>query len=48
METEELKLEVVEDPCMVCSLVESQVGCHGVREGAVWSENYCIDCYNAK
>lgn len=34
-------------PCEICGR-PSETGGHGVRDGAVYSEHFCLDCYNAR
>ena len=36
-----------EDICDLCQ-EESTKGCHGVKDGVIYSEYYCDDCYNSK
>ncbi len=40
-------IEVIEDPCCKCGR-ESAIGGHGIREGAIYDEYYCEDCYNGR
>lgn len=35
---------VNEDVCQVCNQ-ESTKGCHGVKEGSIYSEYYCDECF---
>jgi hypothetical protein len=42
---------VIKDPAeeVVCECGSvSDFGCHGIRDGEVYSEFYCRECYNKK
>lgn len=38
---------LIDDACQKCGK-ESKYGCHGVKEGVVYSEYFCGPCYNGK
>lgn len=37
----------IEDPCLVCG-GPSDYGCHGIHDGAVYSEHYCEEHWLAR
>lgn len=38
--------EIQDDKCF-CG-AESEIGCHGIRDGVVYDEYYCLEHYNKK